>query len=210
MVMTGNGHEIIKDNETKSMSNLWHLQSKDEVVDTLQGDVEQGLKPAEAERRLAEYGLNELVEKDLKSPWRILLEQLSEAMVIVLIIAAIISGFIGEIQDTIVIIAIVVLNAVLGVSQEYRAERAIAELKKLAVPNVRVRRGGNVEEVSARELVPGDIVQLEAGNVAPADARLLQVNGLKVEEAALTGESEPVEKRVDPIAANESQEVALG
>ncbi|MEZ4620661.1 MAG: HAD-IC family P-type ATPase [Caldilineaceae bacterium] len=192
------------------MTKHWYLQSKDEVLNALQVDRENGLDGAESQRRLTEYGPNELVEKGMTSPWRILLEQLSEAMVIVLIIAAIISGFIGEVQDTIVIIAIVVLNAVLGVTQEYRAERAISELKKLAVPTVRVRRAGKVQELSARELVPGDIVQLEAGNVAPADARLLEVNGLKVEEAALTGESEPVEKQVDAIVGADDHATALG
>ncbi|MCB0060672.1 MAG: cation-translocating P-type ATPase [Caldilineaceae bacterium] len=192
------------------MSQQWYLQPIESVLEALKSDKEAGLGKAEAEERLTQYGPNELVEKGMKSPWQILLEQLSDAMVIVLIVAAIISGFIGEAQDTIVIIAIVVLNAALGVSQEYRAERAIAELKKLAVPTVRVRRGGKVEEISARELVPGDIVQLEAGNVAPADARLLEVNGLKVEEAALTGESEPVEKRVGAIEASGDHEVALG
>ncbi len=192
------------------MSNYWYSQPVDVVLDKLKADSASGLSQAEIERRLAEYGPNELVEKGVKSPWKILLEQLSDAMVIVLIIAAIISGFIGEVQDTVVIIAIVVLNAVLGVTQEYRAERAIAELKKLSVPSVRVRRGGKVQDVSARELVPGDIVLLEAGNVAPADGRLLEVNGLKIEEAALTGESEPVEKRIAPIDAADDHEIALG
>ncbi len=192
------------------MNKNWYLQTTDDTLATLTTDRAQGLDQAEAKRRLAEYGPNELVEKGVKSPWQILLEQLSDAMVIVLIIAAIISGFIGEVEDTVVIIAIVILNAVLGVSQEFRAERAIAELKKLAVPNVRVRRAGKVQEVSARELVPGDIIQLEAGNLAPADARLIEVNGLKVEEAALTGESEAVEKSTDAIEGVEADAVALG
>jgi len=192
------------------MNKNWFLETSDATLQALTSNSARGLEQAEAERRFTEYGPNELVEKGLKSPWQILLEQLSDAMVIVLIVAAIISGFIGEVQDTIVIIAIVILNAALGVSQEYRAERAIAELKKLAVPNVRVRRGGKTQEVSARQLVPGDIIQLEAGNVAPADARLLEVNGLKVEEAALTGESEPVEKLVAALKADDAQAVALG
>lgn len=192
------------------MTKQWHFHAAEEAIADMRSDVATGLHQGEAEKRLAEYGPNELVEKGMKSPWQILLEQLSDAMVIVLIIAAIVSGFIGEVQDTIVIIAIVVLNAVLGVTQEYRAERAIAELKKLAVPNVRVRRGGTVQEVSARELVPGDVILLEAGNVAPADGRLLEVNGLKVEEAALTGESEPVEKHLAAITGKDGDEIALG
>src|SRR5207244_3276486 len=110
------------------------------------------------------------------------------------IIAAAISLALGDYKDAIAILAIVVLNAVLGFSQEYRAEKAIAALKKLAVPNVKVRRSGHIKEMSARELVPGDIVLLETGNLVPADCRLLETANLRVQEAALTGESEPVEK----------------
>ncbi|MCB0140319.1 MAG: HAD-IC family P-type ATPase, partial [Caldilineaceae bacterium] len=125
---------------------------------------------------------------------------LTDVMVIILIVAAVVSAFIGEVQDMIVILAIVVLNAILGVTQEYRAEQAIAALKKLAVPKVRVRRGGHTVEVSARDLVLGDVVMLEAGNLLPADGRVLESASLRVEEAALTGESEPVEKQAAALA----------
>ncbi|MBK8900353.1 MAG: cation-translocating P-type ATPase [Anaerolineaceae bacterium] len=177
----------------------WYQQDVDVSINQLQSDPKNGLSATEAKNRLNQYGLNELVEKGTKSPWLILLDQLKDAMVIILIIAAIVSGFLGEREDVIVILAIVVLNAAIGFSQEYRAEQAIAALKKLAVPTVKVRRDGQLMEISARELVPGDLVLLEAGNLVPADGRLVESINLKVEEAALTGESEPVEKIIHPI-----------
>ena len=109
-------------------------------------------------------------------------------MVVILIVAAVVSAALGDYEDTAVILAIVVLNAILGFTQEYRAERAIAALKRLAVPTVRVRRGGHVQEISARELVPGDIVLLEAGALVPADGRLIEGINLRVQESALTDE----------------------
>jgi Ca2+-transporting ATPase len=163
-------------------------------VSLLGTDFEAGLTPAEAQRRLAEEGLNELVERGVKSPWLILWEQLTGLMVVILIVAAVVSGALGDWKDAIAILAIVVLNAVLGFSQEFRAEKAMAALKQLAVPTVKVRRDGHVVEISARELVPGDLVLLEAGALVPADGRLLESINLRVEESALTGESEPVEK----------------
>ncbi len=177
----------------------WYRKEANEVLSLLNSDAEAGLGLAEAQRRLAEHGPNELVEHGLKSPWRILWEQFTELMVVILIVAAVISGALGDWKDTIAILAIVVLNAVLGFSQEFRAERAMAALKKLAVPTVKVRRDGHVVEISARELVPGDVVLLEAGDLVPADGRLLEAVNLRVEEAALTGESEPVEKHAQAL-----------
>ena len=172
----------------------WYRQETTEVIESLATDGQAGLTPAEAQRRLAEHGPNELVERGLKSPWLILWEQLTGLMVLILIVAAVVSGALGDWKDAIAILAIVVLNAVLGFSQEFRAEKAMAALKQLAVPTVKVRRGGHVVEISASELVPGDIVLLETGGLVPADGRLLESVNLRVEEAALTGESEPVEK----------------
>ncbi len=177
----------------------WYQSSGAEVLQQLGTDASQGLSDAAATRRLAEYGPNELVERGLKSPWRILWEQMSDTMVIILIVAAIISAFLGDYKDTIAILVIVVLNAVLGFRQEYKAEQAMAALKRLAVPSVKARRDGRVREISARELVPGDVVLLETGNLVPADARLLESANLRVEEAALTGESEPVEKEAELV-----------
>ena len=177
----------------------WYQQGIESTIEELNSNSKSGLTTEEAESRLEKYGLNELIEKGTKSPWLILLDQFKDAMVIILIVAAIVSVFVGEPEDVIVILAIVVLNAAIGFSQEYRAEQAIAALKKLAVPTVKVRRDDHLVEISARELVPGDIVLLEAGNLVPADGRLVESINLKVEEAALTGESEPVDKLIDPI-----------
>jgi Ca2+-transporting ATPase len=140
----------------------------------------------------------------LRNPWRILATQFIEVMVVVLIVAAAISLLVGDLKDAIVILIIVVLNATLGFGQEYRAERALAALKKLAVPTVKVRRDGQMREISARELVPGDVVLLEAGALVPADSRLLQSVSLRVDEAALTGESEPVEKHIQALERGDS------
>ncbi len=179
------------------MSN-WYKREADDIVAELQTSPQNGLTSAEAKSRLEKYGLNELIDRGTKSPWLILLDQFKDVMVIILFIAALVSLFLAEYADVVVIMAIVVLNAAIGFSQEYRAEQAVAALKKLAVPTVKVRRDGRVEEISARLLVPGDIVMLEAGNLVPADGRLLSCVNLKIEEAALTGESEAVEK-VDHI-----------
>ncbi|MCA9973254.1 MAG: cation-translocating P-type ATPase [Anaerolineales bacterium] len=187
--------------------NTWYRQSIAEVTQTLAVEPGVGLSDAEAKKRLERYGLNELVDRGTKSPWLILLDQFKDLMVIILLLAAIVSFVLGEGTDVIVIMAIVVLNAAIGFSQEYRAEQAIAALKKLAVPTVKVRRNGRIVEVSARELVPGDVVLLEAGNLVPADARLIESVNLKIEEAALTGESEPVDKRTE---AQQGEDVPLG
>nr|HMN31061.1 cation-transporting P-type ATPase [Caldilineaceae bacterium] len=146
----------------------WHQLDAAATVQQLGVNPTTGLDDSEAARRLAEYGPNELVERGAKNPWKILWEQLTSTLVLVLIAAAVISGLLGDVEDTVAILAIVVLNAVLGFRQEYRAEQAMAALKRLAVPVVRVRRGGHVRELSARDLVPGDLVLLEAGNLVPA------------------------------------------
>lgn len=179
----------------------WYRLSPHEVAEHLNTDMHHGLSREEAQRRLAEVGPNELVERGMKSPWRILWEQLTGIMVVILIISAVISVFLHEYTDALVILVIVVLNALLGFTQEYQAEKAMAALKKMAVPKVKVRRSGHLVEISARELVPGDVIQLEAGDAVPADARLIEAVNLRVQEAVLTGESEPVEKQVEPINA---------
>ena len=177
------------------MTNItWHTLALPEVLTNLQTDATSGLDASAVAQRLAEHGPNALIERGGKSPWRILWEQLTATMVIILIVAALLSAFLGDYKDAIVILVIVVLNAILGFSQEYRAERAMAALKKLAVPTVKVRRSGRVQEISARDLVPGDLVLLEAGNLVPADGRMLESANLRIQEAALTGESEAVDK----------------
>ena len=172
----------------------WYKLKADDVVQKLETSPTDGLSSDEVNKRLEQYGPNELVEKGAKSPWLILLDQFKDAMVIILFIAALVSLALGEEVDVIIILAIVVLNAVIGFTQEYRAEQAVAALKKLSVPHVKVRRDGRYEEISALNIVPGDIVMLEAGNLVPADGRLIESVNLKIEEAALTGESEAVEK----------------
>ncbi|MEJ2746976.1 MAG: cation-translocating P-type ATPase [Anaerolineae bacterium] len=172
----------------------WYKSEVDDVVNKLATSPKSGLSDEEAKQRLQQYGLNELIEKGAKSPWLILWDQIKEVMVVILLVAAAVSAVLGEYNDVIVIMAIVILNAILGFTQEYRAEQAIAALKKLSVPTVKVRRSDRIVEISARQLVPGDIVLLESGNLIPADGRLLESVNLKVQEAALTGESEPVGK----------------
>ncbi|MCB0172088.1 MAG: cation-translocating P-type ATPase [Anaerolineae bacterium] len=174
--------------------NNWYQPSRNEVLQQLNTIPATGLTQAEATHRLEQYGPNALVEQGLKSPWKILLAQFTNVMTIILIIAAIISFFLGDLLDAAVILAIVVLNAGLGFRQENKAEQSMAALKQLAVPLVKVRRNGQVKEISSRDLVPGDIVLLETGNKVPADGRLLESANLRLEEAALTGESEAVEK----------------
>ncbi len=180
----------------------WYKIQSDDVVQQLKTSQADGLTSAEAKQRLEKYGINELVEKGAKSPWLILFDQFKEPMVVILFIAALVSFFLHELADVIIILAIVVLNAVIGFTQEYRAEQAVAALKKLSVPNVKVRRDGRFEEVSAREIVPGDVVKLEAGNLVPADGRLLESVNLKIEEAALTGESEAVSKITEALTGD--------
>ena len=180
----------------------WYQISKEDTLLSLQANADQGLPQAEAQRRLTEYGPNELIDHGVKSPWLIIWEQMTAIMVVILIIAAVISALLGDYKDAIAIMAIVIINAILGFTQEYRAEKAMAALKKMSVPTVRVRHDGQVQEISARDLVPGDIIFFEAGNAVPADARLLKSVNLRVQEAALTGESEPVDKHIDALSGD--------
>ena len=183
----------------------WYQLEIDQTLNELNSSLE-GLSQEEAARRLAEHGPNELVERGVISPWQILWSQFTETMVVILIIAAVISAILGDLKDAVAIVAIVIINALLGFRQEYQAEQAMAALKKLAVPVVRVRRGGHVLEISAKDLVPGDVILLEAGNMVPADGRLIESVNLRLQEAALTGESEPVNKA---IAAQAGQSLPL-
>lgn len=174
--------------------NTWHRLNITQTLDKLSVDTERGLDNTIAGQRLQQYGTNELVEKGLTSPWAILWEQMTAPLVLLLILAAAISLVLGKIDSVIAIMAIVILNAVLGVVQEYRAEQAMAALKKMAAPLVRVRRDHRVQDIASRDLVPGDIVLLEAGSIIPADSRVVESANLQVQEASLTGESQPVEK----------------
>ncbi|HQP08912.1 MAG TPA: cation-translocating P-type ATPase [Anaerolineaceae bacterium] len=172
----------------------WHLKTSEEIVQFLESDESRGLTQQEAEIRLEKYGLNELVDKGQKPWWKILIDQFKGMMVVILFVSALISVFLHEYIDAIVILAIVILNAILGYVQESKAENALAALKKMAVPVVRVRRDGHVREIPAAQLVPGDVLLLEAGNSVPADCRVLEGVNLRLQEAVLTGESTTVDK----------------
>ncbi|MBI5825583.1 MAG: cation-translocating P-type ATPase [Chloroflexi bacterium] len=185
----------------------WHITDISQILAELDSSSENGLTSTQAAERLAQYGHNELTERGGRTAFQILWEQVTATMVLILIGAALVAGLLGDTKNTIAILAIVGLYALLGFSQEYRAEKAIAALKKMSVPNVRVWRNGDLQEISANELVPGDIIQLETGNVIPADLRLLEAVNLRIQEAALTGESESIEKHT---AALSNEELPLG
>jgi P-type Ca2+ transporter type 2C len=177
----------------------WHTRSADETLNALHSSAD-GLSTAETQARRKQHGPNALPEGEQRSVGRMLLDQFADFMILVLIAAAVISGIVGEPSDTIAIIVIVLLNAVIGFTQEWRAERAMAALRMMAAPTARVRRDGAVATLPAVELVPGDIVLLEAGNVVPADVRLIEAAQLRLSEAALTGESHAVDKRTSALA----------
>jgi Ca2+-transporting ATPase len=184
----------------------WHSQSAEEVLAQL-GSAATGLSAQEAARRLATDGPNELKEGKRISPLKILLGQFKSLLIWILIVAGIISGLLGEVVDAIAILAIVVLNAVIGFYQEFNAEKSIAALKKLTAPQAKVRRDGKVISIPAAGIVTGDILALEAGDLVAADARLLTAASLKCIEATLTGESEAETKQP---ATLERDEVPLG
>lgn len=163
----------------------------------------QGLSEAEAQQRLAQHGPNRLREKLPRPAWLKFLDQFKDLLVIVLIGAAALAGAIGDIKDAVVILIVVLFNASLGFYQEYRAEATLAALKNMLAQRARVRRGGEVQEIAAENLVPGDIVLLEAGDRIPADARVLAAHNAEVAEAALTGESHAVGKYADALPAGE-------
>src|SRR3989441_1295716 len=189
----------------RTMADDWHSLPADAVLRRLDASP-LGLNSQDAARRLVRFGANELVQTARVNPLRILLSQFVDVLVIVLIIAAIISAALGLLQgenadlyDAVLIIVIVIMNAILGFVQEYRAERSLEALKNLAAPRAHVLREGGIVAVPSRELVPGDVAVLTAGDRIPADARLFEVASLRVNEASLTGESLPVSKAVEAL-----------
>jgi Ca2+-transporting ATPase len=189
--------EVGRDAE-QPQERLWHQVGTADAIQLLSTS-EFGLSSEEALRRLNTYGANAIDIKERRTPLRILLGQFTDFMILVLIAAAILSGIIADIKDTIVIAAIVILNGIIGFIQEYRAERALEALKQMAAPLAYVIRNGNNVRTPAAEIVPGDIVVLDAGGIIPADLRILECAYLRTEEAALTGESHPVEKTTAPL-----------
>ncbi len=185
-----------KDPGIVSQNTAWHARTLEETLATLSSDIQRGLTAAEAALRLGRYGPNELAERPRPTIWKMLFDQFNNFLILILIAAAIISLVLGEVVDAAAILAIVALNAILGVVQERRAEEALAALKKMAAPDARVLRDGHRITIPARELVPGDIVFLEAGNYVPADLRLIESVNLQIDEASFTGESVPVQKNV--------------
>ena len=180
----------------------FHKLSIPEVFEVL-GTNQQGLTASAAEEKLLQTGLNELEEGKKKSIAGMLLSQFKDVMILILLAAAIIAGLVGDLTDTIVILIIVLLNAFLGFFQEYRAEKAMQALKQMSVTQARVMRDGIITWLSATDLVPGDVVLLEAGNAVPADLRIIESKNLKIEEAALTGESIAVDKIIDSLEADD-------
>lgn len=172
----------------------WYNKSKKEVLSELGTDEYLGLNDQEALQRIEKYGKNELEAKAKKTFAQKLIEQFKDFLIIILIVAAIVSAAVGEVQDAIVILAIVVMNAIMGIVQEGKAEKSVEALQKMSAPNAKVIRNGNQMVLAASSIVPGDVVVLEAGDIIPADLRLIESSNLKIEEASLTGESVPVEK----------------
>ena len=193
--------------EVVHQEDIWHALEASEVVQALQTDPKRGIESSQAARRISTFGMNVLAEAPRPSIWSRIFEQFNNFIVLVLIAAAVVSALLGDYIEAIAIMAIVLLNAALGVIQEQRAEEALAALRKLAAPDAQVIRDGHRQTVPAPELVPGDVVLLEAGNYVPADLRLMETVNLRVDEAALTGESVPVSKQARLVL---TQDQALG
>ncbi|MBZ0168431.1 MAG: HAD-IC family P-type ATPase, partial [Kofleriaceae bacterium] len=185
---------------------LWHTLSSETVLAHLQS-TPTGLTGAEAAQRLAEQGPNELQATHSISPWTILFEQFKNVLIVILLVATALSAFLGHGIEAIAIAVIVLFACLLGFVQEYRAERATEALRQMAAPTATALRDREEVEIPARALVPGDVVLLRAGDKIPADVRLIESVNLQIEEAALTGESVPVDKHATPLT---NDELALG
>ncbi|WP_353118857.1 cation-translocating P-type ATPase [Nitratidesulfovibrio sp.] len=178
----------------------WHAMDTDEVARTLGTDPARGLSAAQAEEQLSRHGPNELTHEEKPSPLRMFLGQFANVLIVILLAAVVLSAAVGEVVDAAIILAIVLFCAVLGFVQEYRAEQALDALKKMLSPTTCVLRDGTETRIPSAQVVPGDVVLLEAGDRVPADARLVEAHSLRCDEAPLTGESLPVGKGTDPVA----------
>ncbi|MCX7098338.1 MAG: calcium-translocating P-type ATPase, PMCA-type [Methylococcales bacterium] len=185
--------------EGENIQQLWHNLSANQALQELATKPAYGLSLTEADERLQHYGANKLTEKPPRPAWHLLLAQFKGVLIAVLIIAAILAAFIGDIKDGIVILVVVVINALLGFYQEFQAEKSLSALKKMLTAKATVKRGNTTTEVPAEQLVPGDIVILEAGNKIPADGRIIIAHALEVDESSLTGESLPVAKQAEAL-----------
>lgn len=173
---------------------MWFKKNSEELLKEFSVNPQNGLSSAEAKERLSKYGENKLATKKGKTLFQLFLAQLNDVMIYILLAAAIVSGFVGEISDAIIIAVVILINAVVGVIQESKAEKALEALKKLSTPKAVVKRDGELLEIPSEEVVPGDIVVIDAGRYVPCDLRLVETANLKIEESALTGESVPVDK----------------
>lgn len=184
---------------------MWETLRKEEVLKKLESNSKYGLSHEEAEKRKQKYGKNKLKDKPKESLLVKFIKQFNDFMIIILILASIISAVVSNLQgendyiDSIIIIAIVVLNAIMGVVQEAKAEKSIEALQKMTPPKAKVTRDGITNEINAEDLVPGDVITLEAGNYVPADSRIVESFNLKIEESSLTGETEAVLKEAEKI-----------
>lgn len=186
-----------------------HLRPAEEIVRDLGLDPLRGLEDAEAARRREIYGGNRLAVRPRRPGWLRFLDQFRSLLILILVGAALLAGLVGDLKDTVVIAVVLLVNAAIGFIQENRAERSLEALRDMLVPTARVRRGGGVRVQDAAELVPGDLVLLEAGDRVPADGRLLIAESVEVDESALTGESQPVSKNTAAVAATVGDKVAL-
>ena len=185
----------------------WHQLEVNAALEQLKSDADRGLSEVESRRRLVEYGVNELQADSGVSPLALLLEQFKNILVVILLVAVALSAFLGHTLEASAIAVIVLFAVLLGFIQEYRAERAIEALRKMAEPSATVIRDGKEIDIPSRELVPGDIIILLTGKKIPADGRIISAVNLKADEAALTGESVPVEKQSEPL---ENAELPVG
>ena len=196
----------------ENLEKKWFSKEIVEVEKELETNLQNGLSSTGVESSRTKYGFNELKAKKKKSLFIKFLEQFKDFMIIVLIIAAIVSGVIGYMQgegitDSIIILIVVIVNAIIGVAQEAKAEKSLEALQKLSSHSAKVIRDGNLTVVASKELVPGDIVVLETGDFVPADLRIIEEANLKSQEASLTGESVPVEKSTEAI---KEEKVGIG
>ena len=181
----------------KEQVTAWYTLSVAETARLQEVDPGPGLSAAQVRTRLEQFGENRLAEAPPRSSWLAFLDQFKSGLIIVLIGAGFLAGAVGDLKDAAVIFIVVIFNALLGFWQEHRAEQTLAALKKMLSPTARVRRDGREEEIPATELVPGDLVLLEAGDRVPADGRLVATHSIEIDESALTGESQPVAKQAD-------------
>lgn len=184
---------------------MWYTIEKEKVCKNIGVNPEKGLNDSEVQKRRLKFGQNQLEEKKKESLFIKFIKQFNDFMIIILIVASIISAVMAKIEgtgdylDSIIIIAIVVFNAIMGLVQENKAEKSLEALKKMSAPRATVKRNGKIINIRSEELVPGDIVFLEAGCYVPADCRLIDSFNLKIEESALTGETVPVEKQANVV-----------